>query len=130
VKGWPVIRSGKNVLVAAPTGSGKTLTAFLACLDELFREAAAGTLEDRTTVLYVSARRERRPRSGAPRNRSIAAPITTTRWVASRIHLAIRQPTEEDRRHEGPFRSRRASVERAEFYILKVDDRRPVSTAE
>jgi len=54
LKGWPVIRSGKSVLIAAPTGSGKTLTAFMACLDELFRAAAAGTLEDETQVLYVS----------------------------------------------------------------------------
>src|SRR5688572_1427203 len=54
LKGWPVIRSGKSVLIAAPTGSGKTLTAFLACLDDLFRAAAEGTLEDVTQVLYVS----------------------------------------------------------------------------
>ena len=39
IQGWPVIRSGRDVLIAAPTGSGKTLTAFLACLDELFRLA-------------------------------------------------------------------------------------------
>jgi ATP-dependent Lhr-like helicase len=54
VRGWPLIRAGRDVLIAAPTGSGKTLTAFLACLDELFREAAAGTLTDETRVLYVS----------------------------------------------------------------------------
>jgi ATP-dependent helicase Lhr and Lhr-like helicase len=54
VQGWPVIRSGRDVLIAAPTGSGKTLTAFLACLDELFRDAARGALPDETRVLYVS----------------------------------------------------------------------------
>ncbi|MFO0593719.1 MAG: DEAD/DEAH box helicase [Myxococcaceae bacterium] len=54
IRGWPLIRDGKDVLIAAPTGSGKTLTAFLACLDELFRLAAAGQLPDETRVLYVS----------------------------------------------------------------------------
>jgi ATP-dependent Lhr-like helicase len=54
VRGWPIIRSGKDVLIAAPTGSGKTLTAFLACLDSLFRDAALGQLRDETRVLYVS----------------------------------------------------------------------------
>lgn len=54
VRGWPLIRAGKDVLIAAPTGSGKTLTAFLACLDELFQRAAEGRLTDETHVLYVS----------------------------------------------------------------------------
>ncbi|MCC6335524.1 MAG: DEAD/DEAH box helicase [Myxococcales bacterium] len=54
VRGWPLIREGRDVLIAAPTGSGKTLTAFLACLDELFQQAAQGTLPDETRVLYVS----------------------------------------------------------------------------
>lgn len=54
IRGWPSIRSGRDVLIAAPTGSGKTLTAFLACLDELFRLAAEGQLPDETRVLYVS----------------------------------------------------------------------------
>src|SRR5574337_1315553 len=53
---WPAIRSGQHTLVAAPTGSGKTLTAFLAAIDELVREGVAhgGALADATTVLYVS----------------------------------------------------------------------------
>jgi len=51
---WPAIVSGRNLLIAAPTGSGKTLAAFLSCIDRLFKDALAGSLEDRTQVLYVS----------------------------------------------------------------------------
>lgn len=51
---WPAIASGADVLIAAPTGSGKTLAAFLSCLDNLFKQALAGELEDRTQVLYLS----------------------------------------------------------------------------
>src|SRR5258708_15503504 len=54
VAGWPLIRDGRDVLISAPTGSGKTLAAFLICLDGLVRQARAGTLEDRTEVLYIS----------------------------------------------------------------------------
>ena len=35
---WPPIAAGENVLLIAPTGTGKTLAAFLAVLDRLFRE--------------------------------------------------------------------------------------------
>jgi len=53
---WPLIHAGRPTLVAAPTGSGKTLTAFLAAIDELVRMglAADGELPDTTLVLYVS----------------------------------------------------------------------------
>ena len=53
---WPAIRAGQHTLVAAPTGSGKTLTAFLAAIDALVQEAVArgGTLSDETRVVYVS----------------------------------------------------------------------------
>jgi ATP-dependent Lhr-like helicase len=53
---WPSIRSGRPTLVAAPTGSGKTLTAFLSALDGLVQQGLAngGKLPDETLVVYVS----------------------------------------------------------------------------
>src|ERR1700735_3147521 len=33
--GWPAIARGESTLILAPTGTGKTLTAFLWCLDRL-----------------------------------------------------------------------------------------------
>ena len=33
--GWPAIARGDSTLILSPTGSGKTLTAFLWCLDRL-----------------------------------------------------------------------------------------------
>ncbi len=51
---WPRIASGVDTLVAAPTGSGKTLTAFLVAIDRLLRRAMAGELENQTEILYIS----------------------------------------------------------------------------
>ncbi len=51
---WKEITAGHDVLISAPTGSGKTLAAFLLCLDGFVRAALAGSLEDRTEVVYVS----------------------------------------------------------------------------
>jgi ATP-dependent Lhr-like helicase len=51
---WPSIREGQHVLIAAPTGSGKTFAAFLSAIDSLFRQAAKGELPDETQVVYVS----------------------------------------------------------------------------
>ena len=53
-KAWPVIKDRKHTLIAAPTGSGKTLSAFLAAIDDLVRQGIDGKLEDATQVVYVS----------------------------------------------------------------------------
>src|SRR5689334_2656155 len=54
ILGWPEIRAGRDVLISAPTGSGKTLSAFLICLDALVRAAREGGLRDETAAVYVS----------------------------------------------------------------------------
>jgi len=65
VQAWPAIRSGRDTLVAAPTGSGKTLTAFMTAIDMLVRRGLehadngslfdeAAKLPDETFVVYIS----------------------------------------------------------------------------
>ncbi|MGI0521304.1 DEAD/DEAH box helicase, partial [Microbacterium maritypicum] len=56
---WDAISAGKHALVVAPTGSGKTLSAFLWAIDSVFRERMAETSapakgEPRTRILYIS----------------------------------------------------------------------------
>src|SRR6476661_38204 len=53
-RGWESIRARKHTLIAAPTGSGKTLGAFLTALDCLFQEGLASPLPDEVRVVYVS----------------------------------------------------------------------------
>src|SRR5580692_6632590 len=54
VAAWPALFAGRHVLVAAPTGSGKTFAAFLAAIDQLIKEGLQGPLPDETRVVYVS----------------------------------------------------------------------------
>src|SRR4051794_2179550 len=51
--GWPSIASGDWTLISAPTGSGKTLTAFLWALDRLMFSPVPPKKE-RCRVVYVS----------------------------------------------------------------------------
>ncbi len=46
--------AGQHVLVAAPTGSGKTFAAFLAAIDQLIKEGLETPLPDQTRIVYVS----------------------------------------------------------------------------
>ncbi len=50
----PLIEKGKNVLICSPTGSGKTLSAFISILSQLFALARKDELENSVYCLYIS----------------------------------------------------------------------------
>jgi ATP-dependent Lhr-like helicase len=52
-QGWPAIARGNSTLILAPTGSGKTLTAFLWCINRVMFDPVPPK-ERRCRVLYIS----------------------------------------------------------------------------
>src|SRR5688572_19936534 len=52
--GWPAIAAGSDTLILAPTGTGKTLAAFLYELDQLITDGLKGPLANAVHLLYVS----------------------------------------------------------------------------
>ncbi|HEX6179270.1 MAG TPA: DEAD/DEAH box helicase, partial [Thermoanaerobaculia bacterium] len=76
--GWPSISSGAHTLICAPTGSGKTLTAFLWALDRLmFRPLPDKTR--RCRVVYISPLKA----LAVDVERNLRAPLTGIANVAS-----------------------------------------------
>ena len=74
-RAWPAIASGENLLLVSPTGTGKTLAAFLAIIDGLFREHSAGNLEPGLRCVYVSPLRS----LGYDIERNLSLPLESIR---------------------------------------------------
>ncbi|MEV0111187.1 ATP-dependent helicase [Nocardia sp. NPDC050799] len=77
---WQAIAAGEHTLVIAPTGSGKTLSAFLWAIDRL---AAADPPESGTSVLYISPLKA----LAVDVERNLRAPLVGVRQTARRLGL-------------------------------------------
>lgn len=84
-QGWPHLVSGRDVLIAAPTGSGKTLTAFLAAIDRLLRLAESGELTNEIRVVYVSPLRA----LSNDMHRNLESPLAEILAVAEEVGLKL-----------------------------------------
>jgi ATP-dependent helicase Lhr and Lhr-like helicase len=85
VGAWEAISQGRHALVVAPTGSGKTLSAFLWAIDRLLTERGPDELARRssrgTRVLYVSPLKA----LAVDVERNLRAPLTGIRQTAERL---------------------------------------------
>ncbi|TWG95862.1 ATP-dependent Lhr-like helicase [Nocardioides sp. J9] len=78
---WDAIGRGRHTLVVAPTGSGKTLSAFLAGIDRLLTTPPPDDRLHRTRVLYVSPLKA----LAVDVERNLRAPLTGIRQTAERL---------------------------------------------
>jgi ATP-dependent Lhr-like helicase len=83
--GWPAISRGENTLILAPTGTGKTLTAFLWCLNRLMFEQQP---EAGCRVIYVSPLKA----LAVDVERNLRAPLAGIRSMAENASIAVHTP--------------------------------------
>jgi ATP-dependent Lhr-like helicase len=110
--GWPVIARGESALILAPTGTGKTLAAFLWCLDRLM-------LHDRDQGTQGPRERENAARRGCrivyvsplkalavDVERNLRSPLAGMANMARRMGVAFREPQISVRTGDTPQRER------------------------
>lgn len=81
----PLIKQGHNVLVSSPTGTGKTLAVFLGIIDELYRLAEEGRLEDKIYAIYISPLRA----LNNDMRRNLLEPLQGIKQVAAEMGLEL-----------------------------------------
>ena len=102
IEGWPAIARGESTLILAPTGTGKTLTAFLWCLDKLMLRTPTDSSERGCRVVYLSPLKA----LAADVERNLRSPLAGIANLAKREGVAVRIPEISVRTGDTPQKER------------------------
>ena len=100
--GWPVIARGESALILAPTGTGKTLTAFLWCLDRLMLHSPPQEAKSGCRIVYVSPLKA----LAVDVERNLRSPLAGIANMARRRGVPFHEPSISVRTGDTPQRER------------------------
>ena len=100
--GWPVIARGESALILAPTGTGKTLAAFLWCLDRLMLHPLPAGHKPGVRILYISPLKA----LAVDVERNLRSPLAGMANMARRMGVPFHEPTISVRTGDTPQRER------------------------
>jgi ATP-dependent Lhr-like helicase len=135
-QGWPAIQRGEHTLILAPTGSGKTLTAFLWGIDQLFHELIQEAPADAAPSAPKRTRRGARVPPAALRlvyisplkalnndiERNLRAPLAGIRQAALALGQELPELEVAVRSGDTPSRERQAMLRRPPHILITTPE--------